>query len=130
MPLSMQDNLVRSVPVSSPTDSTIDLNNLDVCTPYWFTVRAATCGDESSSIPAKVELDDTKSFELNFKLEDASSCTSFVQSEGDSSVTRLEQSMTEALLSCERMVVSCFAGSAVTCSRSDASLVTFRYTKQ
>ncbi len=114
--------------MSSSTDNTIDIVGLDVCTPYWLVVRAATCGDESSSSPVKVDVEETTPFELNFKLEDYSSCTSFIQSETESTVTNLEQAMTDALLSsdCGVVSVTCYAGSTVTCSRSDASLVYFR----
>ncbi len=102
-----------------------------MCTPYWFVVRAATCGDAASSAQTKVDLDDTKLFELSFKLKDDNSCTSFIQTESKQTVSIIEESMNSTLRSTDcdpAFAVSCFAGSAVTCSGSDASLVYFRYT--
>ncbi len=116
--------------MSSPINTAISLTELDVCTPYWFVVRAATCGDAASSAPVKVDLDDTKLFELSFKLEDADRCTSFKQSESKQTVSKIEDLMNITLLStdCGAFAVSCFAGSVLTCDGSDASLVYFRYT--
>ena len=88
--------------MSSSTDTEIDLTGLDVCTPYWFMVRAATCGDAASSTPMKVDLDDTKLFELSFKLEDADRCTSFKQSENDQTVSNIEDIMNNTLLCWQR----------------------------
>ncbi|XP_064384964.1 uncharacterized protein LOC135333878 isoform X2 [Halichondria panicea] len=122
-----EDNLIRSDKVSSPINTAISLTELDVCTPYWFVVRAATCGDAASSAPVKVDLDDTKLFELSFKLEDADRCTSFKQSESKQTVSKIEDLMNITLLStdCGAFAVSCFAGSVLTCDGSDASLVYF-----
>ncbi len=107
----LQDNLIRSDKVSSSTDTEIDFTRLDVCTPYWFVVRTATCGDAASSAPTKVDLDDTKLFELSCKLKDDNICTSFIQTESEQTVSNIEDSMNSTLRStdCGAFAVSCFA---------------------
>ncbi len=109
--------------------STIDIEGLDICTAYQIVARAATCADEASSDPHTIDLVDVTLLDFIVDLNGASTCTDYVQNDNGETVTNIERSMQEALLStdCGSFSVSCFANSALECSRDNPSVIYFRY---
>jgi len=65
----------------------------------------------------RVNVEDSKSFELSFLLDAQSSCTSYIQTEKETKISMVESSMRGALASsnCGISSISCFAGSTMVC---------------
>ncbi len=114
----------------SAGQSTVDIDGLEICTVYQIVARAATCAEEASSDPHTIDLVDVTIFDFIVDLNGASTCNDYIDKDTGETVTNIERSMQEALLStdCGSFSVSCFASSVLECSRDNPTVVYFRYT--
>lgn len=124
--LSIKDNLVSIQLANSGTD--LDVANLDICTPYWFVARAASCAAEAFSDPAKLELRDVTPFFFKFDLNDDSTCDDWIKIDVDGKISNTKSAMMDALDSttCGFISVGCFANSSYTCPSPSGKTVVFR----
>ncbi len=122
----MQTNPV-TIPVTAGQSSTV-ISGLSICTTYQVVARAATCASEALSEPQTISLVDVTMFDFIVNLNGASTCTDYIKTDNTAAIGALERSMQQALLStdCGSFSVSCFANSALECSRDNPGVVYFR----
>ena len=115
------------IPVTAGQTST-SINLPNICTTYQVVAKAATCAADAFSDPATISLVDVTIFDFIVDLKGVSTCNDYIKNDNTEAIAALERSMMQALLStdCGSFSVTCFANSALECSRDNPGVVYFR----